>query len=582
MKHTKKTYRIIHNNDGGTLFAPFFPFTDLPFSLENFVEKTIGHLLDTQVDAVTWTLGTEHGYRVTDLPRTLEESFAVEQGPARITNMYCHETDVGERFYLQDPPYQSKSWYLHSKRVKKMIEEGNDPPKVVIEHAHKHNLDVFLGFRMNDCHDAALLGRDFSELVRTDTPMRFPVFEDGRFIENNIRGHICKLKREHPELLIGEHEELTRVSFIAFDYSHRRVRDFRLALIEEACEKYDVDGIELDFLRSPIYFKPGKEQASMGLMTEFMGKVRAVLDRIGRSRDKYLKLAIRTLPPIEASRAIGLDVQSWLEEDWIDVLIAGVVDRRQLQLEDVVQTAHKHNCPVYASIKADIYIKHGAKPELFRAIAANHYRAGVNGIYLFNMNALRDAGYGLGCDYDFAPLREIGSFEKIKYKDKHYVLDNKGSGHKINAVVFDEWSESMQNRVLRSEWGTTLSKPELPTRLEEDKDATVHFRIADEPREVHDRNLTLKIALRIFLEDLTGGDHLVEISLNGNLVLTRTLSNQVSYCLELPVDVSVLKCGENILKLSLKRQNPNVISELRLNDMQVLVKYYQKGENQKN
>ena len=58
-KSSKKTPRIIFNNDGGTLFQPFVPLTDLPFTVENFSQETIGYLRNTQVDVLSWTLGAD-------------------------------------------------------------------------------------------------------------------------------------------------------------------------------------------------------------------------------------------------------------------------------------------------------------------------------------------------------------------------------------------------------------------------------------------------------------------------------------------------------------------------------------------
>ena len=175
-------YRIIYNHDGGTLLRPFHPFTGVPFSMEGFVDKTVGFLADTHVDAVTWTLGTDNGY------------VAAQQGPGRAANLYCHKTEVGERFYELPPPFQSKIWHLHAHRVRTMIEQGYDPPEVVIEHGHRHGLDVFLGFRMNDLHDGRPVERNTPGIMGTDVPMRFPVFEAGAFNEANIRGYISKFR----------------------------------------------------------------------------------------------------------------------------------------------------------------------------------------------------------------------------------------------------------------------------------------------------------------------------------------------------------------------------------------------------
>ena len=564
-----RPYRIVFNNDGNTLFRPFAPWTDRPFSVEGFVEETIGYLKDTQVDVLSWTLGTDIG-RMPDH----------QGGPGRATNMYCHETEVGERFYAQEPPFLAKSWYLLGRRVREMIEGGDDPPRVLAEAAHRSGLKMFCAFRMNDAHDGRFVERH-ERLYGTKIPLRFPVFEGGRFLEENIQGYICRLKREHPELLIGEQEGLTRIGSIAFDYAHEAVRAFRLALIEEACEKYDVDGVELDFLRIPLYFKPGEEDAHMGRMTEFVGKVRAVLDRVGESRGKQMALAVRTLAPLEASRGVGLDVQAWLEEGWVDVLIGGIVDRSQLDLEGFVQAAHRHNCAAYASLKTDVLLgRECCKPEVFRAVAANHYRAGVDGVYLFNMTSFRyrwgkerRPPPGLGLEYDFQPLREIGSFEDIRFQDKHYILDNRGAGHKTGVGTFDEWSEEMQDRLLRSEVGTAMLKPDLPARLEAGVDATVRFRIADDLQEAGEAGLGWEARLRVSLSDLTHGAQVVEVCLNEGSVSKQRLSESGTYCLEVPVDSALLRCGENVLTLSLEPQDRNVISKLRLDDVEIFVAY---------
>jgi len=548
-------YKIIYNYDGGMLFVPFAPVTDEPFTVEKFLEKTVDHLVDTQVDAMVWTLGTDHGTRI-----------RAEIGPGRASNLYCHETDVGERFYELAPPYQSYAWHVQARRVKKMIDEGNDPPKVLAEYAHKRGLDVLLGFRMNDCHDGRNSTKDNDLFVHGEFPMRFPVFEDGRFNRENIRGYFCKAKLEHPELLIGEHKELSRQMFTAFDYAHREVRDFRLALIEEAVRKYDTDGVELDFLRAPVYFKPGEEIDNCGLMTEFMGEIRDALDRAGKSRGKRLKLAIRAVAPLEESKAIGLDVQTWIDKGYLDVVIAGITNRSVFDLSAIVREAHKHNCPVYASIKADTYAGYGNTPEVFRGIAANHYRAGADGMHLFNMYSLRDSGAGTR-DYDFQPLREIGSFETIRHMDKTYPQDA------LKRSQYAEWTEEMQSRVIRSVRGTLHAKPQLPAGLREGEDLRIHFHVADDAEEAAARNMGLDIVLGLVLQNLTGGAHGLRIAVNGNAVSEQELAGKLAHRVDVPVAASICRCGANVLKLALARKDPDVLSEMTLDHMEVRTKY---------
>ena len=568
----KKHYRLLYNHDGGAMVAPFQPFFDLPFSIDNFVARTVGHLEETHVDAVTWTLGTDN------------QRIAAQQGPGRASNLYSHATDVGERFYELQPPFKSKFWLLHAERARQMIEAGADPPRVVVEQGHRRGLDVLIGFRMNDLHDSRLLWRGNPELMWLNRPLRNPVLQDGRLIEENIVGYICQMKRDHPELLIGEHPGIGKRFALAFDYARREVRDFRLALIREACTNYDLDGVELDFMRTFIFFKPGAEQTRMPCMSEFMAQVRAVLDEVGSARGKRLGLIIRTLAPLSASRELGLDVAAWLQQGWIDGLILGIDDRSNLPIGDDVKTGHRHGCPVYASIKVDAYQRKGGTPEIFRAIAANHYRLGVDGIQLFNMNALRDDrdynpdGYGLGPDYDFQPLREIGSAAALRLQDKHYLLDNLGTAQHANGIdgtVFAEWTDAEQELFLRAEFGTAAARTQVPARLAEEHAVVLQVAVADDCAAAQREDRAIAVTLRLSFRDLTGGDHRIEARLNGSALPGFTLRDDypITYTRETSVPPHLVKPGENLLSLSVHRGDPRVISELWIEDVELMVRY---------
>ena len=565
----EKPYRLIFNNDGGTLFRPFAPAASEPFTTAGFVEATLGYLENTQVDAFSWTLGTD----VWPMPDI--------QGAGRATNFYCHRTDVGERFYEHRGPFHARSWKVMADRVKGMIERGDDPPRVLAAAAHQRGLDFLLAFRMNDAHDGRIIERNRESLFGAKPSLRYPVYEDGIFNERNIRGHICRMKLDHPEWLIGDHDTLTRVCAVAFDYAHQPVRDFRLALIEEAIAQYDIDGIELDFLRHPLFFKPGAERTHAHLMTEFLGRVRKALDRAGQGRGKQLGLAVRTLVPLAAARRIGLDVDEWLRAGYIDQWIGGIVDRNRLELREAVDLGSRHNCAVYASFKTDGILGRGHhSAEAFSAIAANHYRAGVQGIYLFNMTAYRyrwladqTPPAGLGADYDFRPLSEIGCFDDIRHGDKHYIFDNKGSGHRTDIRTFAEWSDRMQDRLLISEWGTALDKPALPADLEQGESIETMLRIADDPREAEAAGLKMNATLRLKVTDMTGGSHALAITLNGSGLGTQALKGERSYTIDCPIPSAVIRCGDNALMLSVEPADPHILSEIRIDDVEMIITY---------
>ena len=239
---------------------------------------------------------------------------------------------------------------------------------------------------------------------------------------------------------------------------------------------------------------------------------------------------------------------------------------------------------MYASIKVDAYQRKGGSPEIFRAIAANHYRLGVDGIQLFNMNALRDDrdynpdGYGLGPDYDFQPLREIGSAAALQFQDKHYLLDNLGTAQHANGIdgtVFAEWTDAEQELFLRAEFGTAAARTQLPARLTEQRPVVLQVAVADDCAAAQRDSRAVAVTLRLSFRDLTGGDHRIGARLNGNALPGFALHDDypITYTRETSIPPHLLKPGENLLSLPVHRGDPRVISELWVEDVELMVSY---------
>lgn len=105
---------------------------------------------------------------------------------------------------------------------------------------------------------------------------------------------------EHPEYLIGadgvagyQGDSPRGAMPYLQDFAHEEVRDSRIEVMVEACERYDVAGFHYDFMRIPGYFKIGQEHASAPLMTDLIRRSRRELDRIGQARGKPIGFAVR-------------------------------------------------------------------------------------------------------------------------------------------------------------------------------------------------------------------------------------------------------------------------------------------------
>ena len=163
-----------------------------------------------------------------------------------------HESDVGERDFttLDMAPSQSQRHY------KQILDEfrdaGTDILRVVADQVRRRGKRVLASVRMSDVHHS-------STLYEFLTP---------------------QFMRDHPEWRIRLADGSPDV---AMDYAYEGVHEHRLAIFAELAENYDIDGLELDFMRSCRYFAAKEAASNCGILTEFVGRIRDMLDRVARN-----------------------------------------------------------------------------------------------------------------------------------------------------------------------------------------------------------------------------------------------------------------------------------------------------------
>ena len=67
----------------------------------------------------------------------------------------------------------------------------------------------------------------------------------------------------------------------AFDWGHGEVREYYLSLLREACRRYDLDGVEFDWGRTPPFFRR-EHRANRPVMTDFFRKARQACEEFIR------------------------------------------------------------------------------------------------------------------------------------------------------------------------------------------------------------------------------------------------------------------------------------------------------------
>ena len=365
-------YRFILSNDGGSLAGPVL---EAPIGVEGLVKLAIEPLRDTQINTLFWQLGTD--------PYLGSPSH-------RLSDHYSHRTEVGAIWGTENPSFHSAGLWRIRENAKRLMEAGTDPAAVVVEHGRRAGLEVFLCMRVNDVHDSRLEGG-------VKDPLMSPV------------------KRRHPDWLLGE--EGSRRT--AYNFALPQVREYKLALAREAIENYDLDGLDWDFCRHPFLFPQGTEAEGAPLLTGLLAEIRRALDEKGKRAGRRLALSVRVPGSLDEALSQGMDVRSWLSKGLLDLLIVGYQpgNKHRLPVEEYVEAARGTGTQVVAqglglfqqprplSAKLIWNEKDYYTAEMCRAVAAAHYRAGAQGIFVFNnhyLQVVRDR------QYDRLPWKELG------------------------------------------------------------------------------------------------------------------------------------------------------------------------------
>ena len=283
--------------------------------------------------------------------------------------------------------------------LRRMIDEGNDPPKIVVREARKRGIDVFYSFRLNDYHDSIDNGKALPEELAT-------------------------FKVENPEWMIGPGHPYGGLHQLNFALP--QVQDLKFAVIEEVFRKYDFDGLAIDFLRSAPYFIPGSEPDNAYMLTDLLRRVRSHLNRRGHERGRAIPLAVRVNETMSACQLDGFDVGTWIDERLIDMIIlgSGAID---LEIEAFKQLTEGTGIHVYACVYGWPSGYNPVTPEMVRALATNYWHQGADGIYTFNWNAHTYTQRPDSEQSKFAHLverlREIHDPQQMRGTDKMFAAD---------------------------------------------------------------------------------------------------------------------------------------------------------------
>ena len=402
-------YKLILNWDGGPT-----GFSHVPMTREQLMQFAVGQFADTQIDAISWC--------------------ASEDG-----NTVSWKSDQFERFgeNVNFTSASAQNW-RYMANVNHLIDSGVDVPQVIADACRQHHKGSFFSLRVNDMHDA-------------HGGMPAP-----------------KVKREHPEWMHGEGS----LAATALDYVRFGVREFKKAMIREFFEKFDFDGLELDWLRGDVNLPERREYQHRYAITDFVADLRAMLDEMGKKRGRPIEMAARVPETIEGCLLAGLDAPHWVNRRLIDHLIVGnmAVEYRLEPFKAMCARAGVRLYPCLYGWGNDYNPNPGtAGPcpdDMLRATAARCWDQEADGLYLFNMyptegfrmDLMRQIGHPqtlCGLDKRFAA--EVSGRDPIHYKNLFYYSPlpvtlerTHGPGPTIPVTVTDDIPKAQRDGTLKS------------------------------------------------------------------------------------------------------------------------------------
>jgi len=240
-----------------------------------------------------------------------------------------------------------------------------------------------------------------------------------------------------PEEAAKHHVRDPRSVWTFADFGREEVRDMMARAVAEVLENYDVDGIELDFLRQICYFRETRlyqpvTDLHRRQMTDLVRRIRRSVLEAGRRKKKPILLTARVLQTLDLNLRFGLDVEEWVNKGYMDFLtISAGFDPFTCPTELIKQCQAwglaAYGCVTREAMSQRLWsgpeIPHSElrqdRLESWRAAAANNWARGVDGIMAFNLFPEYS-----GIDFTRQLLREMSAAGNLAGLDKLFCIEH--------------------------------------------------------------------------------------------------------------------------------------------------------------
>jgi hypothetical protein len=343
----------------------------------------------------------------------------------------------------------------------------------------------------------------------------------------------------------------------------------------------EIDGIELDAMRSPFFFPPGTGPQHAPLFTELVRRIKAALAAQAKrlKRPDYL-LSINVPLTPELALECGLDVGAWDAERLFDWVSVGTYQAYMNHPMERWKKLLVHGTPAYAYIGCSPQTGQYLGLEEYRAAAANAFGSGADGIYLFNYPCLFELAsqvpvavdeakmtledmraYG---HHDFTKvgqaLGEIGRPESLRGKDKRYLF------HFGNDASYRHYDPDRANMERRGGQGRLRAVFRCYEDYDRTRAVSLRFKIENVAR-------SEQFQVTLNGQRLQPGPHEVRYSPNGRDTRIHTVKLEPYLQYEIALRPGQLRKGENVLEVAPTRLTAELATKIQLVEIELSVRY---------
>ena len=466
-----------------------------------------------------------------------------------------HDTKVGELWGHSVERWDHIIFRRAYQNARCLIDEGNDPLRVVCDRAHEKGMLVYPTL-----------------LVQLESGVR----GGGGY---DVRSSDFRLDNKHLDIGGSGTVDPSFPGLNCADFKHREVREERFAIVEEVLTRYDVDGFELQLNFWPYYFHPDEVDAGRAIMTDWIGRVHEAVKRSNPERE----LVVSIPASFEDCLSRGLDPIEWIRRGIVDVLIGQPLSRADIldpnatfltydapylsNLRGLVKAAAGSRCRVHAAI--DSYLDSDrlaeAPIEMIRAAACNLWAQGIDGLYVSQWHGMWPYRASF-----YEKLRELPFPEVMAYKDKYYHIPTEAG------------------RIRRIQ-GTPPRTSQLPADLQVGSPLRLDLEISDDVARWERTGRVHEVLLRVRVMNATELDRLKfilngkELSANALRIINEMyrMGAQVArhrlgsgYWYIFRLDRSTWpRIGVNAIEITLLERDPEVTPVPCVHDVELQIKY---------